>query len=77
MLCVSTMPQPAKMPHIFYDSDVAKWMEAVAYLIEKDPDGMREQEVLCEVLIVCMERAQREDGYLNSEHQQVSPHLIF
>ena len=33
-----------KKPHIFYDSDVAKWMEAVAYLIEKDPDGMREHE---------------------------------
>lgn len=66
-----------KKPHIFYDSDVAKWMEAVAYLIEKDPDGMREHEALCEELIDCMERAQREDGYLNSEHQQVSPHLIF
>lgn len=66
-----------KKPHIFFDSDVAKWMEAVAYLIEQDPDGMREHEALCEELIDCMERAQREDGYLNSEHQQVSPHLIF
>lgn len=66
-----------KKPHIFYDSDVAKWMEAVAYLLEKDPEAMREHEALCEELIDCMERAQREDGYLNSEHQQVSPHLIF
>ena len=66
-----------KKPHIFYDSDVAKWMEAVAYLTLQDPDGMREHEALCEELIDCMERAQREDGYLNSEHQQVSPHLIF
>ena len=66
-----------KKPHIFYDSDVAKWIEAVAYLIEQDPDNMREHEALCEELIDCMERAQREDGYLNSEHQQVSPHLIF
>ena len=66
-----------KKPHIFYDSDVAKWMEAVAYLTLQDPDSMREHEALCEELIDCMERAQREDGYLNSEHQQVSPHLIF
>lgn len=69
--------ETGKKPHIFYDSDVAKWMEAVAYLIEQDPDNMREHEALCEELIDCMERAQREDGYLNSEHQQVSPHLIF
>lgn len=66
-----------KKPHFFYDSDVAKWMEAVAYLLEQDPAGMREHENLCEELIDCMERAQREDGYLNSEHQQISPHLIF
>ncbi len=66
-----------KKPHFFYDSDVAKWMEAVAYLIEQDPDAMREHEALCEELIDCMERAQRPDGYLNSEHQQISPHLIF
>ncbi len=66
-----------KKPHFFFDSDVAKWMEAVAYLLEQDPEGMREHEALCEELIDCMERAQREDGYLNSEHQQISPHLIF
>ncbi len=66
-----------KKPHFFYDSDVAKWMEAVAYLLEKDPKAMREHEALCEELIDCMERAQRPDGYLNSEHQQISPHLIF
>ena len=66
-----------KKPHFFYDSDVAKWMEAVAYLLEQDPTGMREHEALCEELIGCMERAQRPDGYLNSEHQQIDPHLIF
>lgn len=66
-----------KKPHFFFDSDVAKWMEAVAYLIVQNPDGMREHEALCEELIDCMERAQREDGYLNSEHQQIDPHLIF
>ena len=66
-----------KKPHFFFDSDVAKWMEAVAYLLEQDPESMREHEALCEELIECMERAQRDDGYLNSEHQQIDPHLIF
>ena len=66
-----------KKPHYFFDSDVAKWMEAVAYLLEQDPESMREHEALCEELIECMERAQRDDGYLNSEHQQINPHLIF
>lgn len=66
-----------KKPHVFFDSDVAKWMEGVAYLMQKDREGMREQEALCEELISCMESAQRDDGYLNSEHQQISPHLIF
>ena len=66
-----------KKPHYFFDSDVAKWMEAVAYLLEQDPESMREHEALCEELIECMERAQRDDGYLNSEHQQIDPHLIF
>ena len=45
-----------RKPHYFFDSDVAKWMEAVAYLIEKDPDSMRAHEALCEELIDCMER---------------------
>ncbi len=66
-----------RKPHFFFDSDVAKWIEAVAYLLEQDPEAMREHEALCEELIDCMERAQRPDGYLNSEHQQISPHLIF
>ncbi len=66
-----------KEPHIFYDSDVAKWMEAVAYLIAKDPDSMREHEALCEELIDCMEAAQRPDGYLNSTFQQIKPDQIF
>ena len=66
-----------KKPHIFFDSDAAKWIEGVAYLAQKDPDAMREHLELCEELIDCMERAQRPDGYLNSEHQQISPDLIF
>ncbi len=64
-------------PHYYYDSDVAKWMEGVAYLYEKDPASMESHIALCEELIDCMEKAQRPDGYLNSEHQQIEPELIF
>ena len=66
-----------RRPHIFFDSDVAKWMEAVAYLAVKDPEGMQEHLALCEQLIACMEAAQRPDGYLNSTHQQLMPEQIF
>ena len=64
-------------PHVFFDSDVAKWMEAISYLIEKDPTAMHEHEALCEELIDCMEKAQRPDGYLNSTFQQIHPEKIF
>lgn len=66
-----------RRPHVFFDSDVAKWMEAVAYLYEKDPTSMTENIALCEELIECMEKAQRPDGYLNSAHQQLTPETIF
>lgn len=66
-----------RRPHVFFDSDVAKWMEAVAYLSVKDPAAMREHLALCEELIGCMEAAQRPDGYLNSTHQQLMPENIF
>ncbi len=66
-----------RRPHFYYDSDVAKWMEAVAYLYTKDPASMKAHIALCEELIDCMLLAQRIDGYLNSEHQQIEPEKIF
>ena len=66
-----------KRPHIFYDSDVAKWIEAVAYLMEHDRKAMHEHEALIDELVTCMAAAQREDGYLNSFHQQIEPQNIF
>ena len=67
----------AKTPHIFYDSDVAKWIEAVAYIMLKDRDSMKENEVLIDDMVDCMEKAQRDDGYLNSTTQQIAPQLKF
>ena len=63
-------------PHVYFDSDVAKWIEAVAYLI-KSGNKCEEEKKLCEELIASMEKHQRDDGYLNSYFQQIDPENIF
>lgn len=60
-----------KKPHIFWDSDIAKWMESVAYLVEKQP--MPELEALVEETIDCFERQQDFQGYVNSFFTGVAP----
>lgn len=50
-------------PHIFWDSDVAKWIEGAAYIIKKHPDS--ELENIIEGVIDCIEKNQGEDGYFN------------
>ncbi len=64
-------------PHKYYDSDVAKWIEAVSYLIIKDKDGYAEEQKLIDSLVERMAAAQLEDGYLNSRYVQVEPELRF
>ncbi len=51
-------------PHIFWDSDVAKWMEAAAYILQKKSDADLEEKV--EAIIDEIEKNQWEDGYFNS-----------
>ena len=51
-------------PHIFWDSDVAKWMEAAAYILQKKDDPDLEAKV--ESIIDEIEKNQWEDGYFNS-----------
>ena len=58
-------------PHIFFDSDIAKWMEAVAYDWEKAP--LPEFETLMEETIDNLERQQTPDGYVNSYFNFVEP----
>ncbi|MBQ3489677.1 MAG: glycoside hydrolase family 127 protein [Clostridia bacterium] len=53
-----------KRPHIFWDSDVAKWMEAAAYILQKRSDADLEEKV--EAIIDEIEKNQWEDGYFNS-----------
>ncbi|MCJ8007544.1 glycoside hydrolase family 127 protein [Lederbergia wuyishanensis] len=49
---------------VFQDSDVAKWLEAVAYSLAADPNP--ELEKTSDKLIELLGRAQQEDGYLNT-----------
>lgn len=63
--------------HYFYDSDAAKWIEGVAYLIEHDRASQKDNEAFIDELVDCMAAAQRDNGYLNSYHQQITPDEIF
>ncbi|MBE5779862.1 MAG: glycoside hydrolase family 127 protein [Clostridiales bacterium] len=49
---------------VFQDSDVAKWLEAVAYSLLIRPDAALEKRA--DELIALVGRAQQEDGYLNT-----------
>lgn len=48
----------------FQDSDLAKWLEAAAYILEANPD--KELEKTADEAIELIGMAQQEDGYLNS-----------
>ena len=62
-------------PHIFWDSDVVKWMEGVAYLMEESPEP--ELEALVDEMIDNIAQNQRSDGYFNSYFLSVEPSKIF
>ena len=62
-------------PHIFWDSDVVKWIEGVAYLIEELPEP--ELEALVDEMIDNIAQNQRSDGYFNSYFLSVEPSKIF
>ena len=49
---------------VFQDTDLAKWLEAVAYRLETHPDA--ELEKLADEAIELIEKAQQPDGYLNT-----------
>lgn len=64
-----------KKPHIFWDSDVVKWIEGVAYLIQESPEP--ELEALADEMIDAIAESQRSDGYFNSYFLSVAPSQIF
>lgn len=49
---------------VFQDSDVAKWLEAVGYLLSSERDS--ELEKIADGVIDIIAKAQHEDGYLNT-----------
>ncbi|HHT49246.1 MAG TPA: glycoside hydrolase family 127 protein [Firmicutes bacterium] len=49
---------------VFQDSDLAKWLEAVAYSLTTNPDP--ELEELADQMVDLIGRAQQADGYLNT-----------
>jgi DUF1680 family protein len=49
---------------VFQDSDLAKWLEAVAYRLETHPDESLEK--TADGVIDIIEKAQQRDGYLNT-----------
>ena len=62
-------------PHIFWDSDTAKWIEGAAALLLHRKDA--ELEAKCDELIARACALQAEDGYLNSYFQVIEPENRF
>lgn len=60
-----------KRPHFFWDSDVAKWIESVAYLTRLSPEP--ELEELADRIIDDLVANQWEDGYFNIYYTVVEP----
>ena len=58
-------------PHKFWDSDVAKWIEAAAYSLTTHPD--ENLEALADGVIELISKAQQPDGYLNVHFTVVEP----
>jgi DUF1680 family protein len=59
------------VPHFFWDSDVAKWIEAAAYSLSTHPDP--HLDALLDEVIAKIAGAQQPDGYLNVYFTVVKP----
>ncbi len=59
------------VPILFWDSDVAKWIEAAAYSLATHPDA--QLDALLDRVIARIAAAQQPDGYLNSWFAAVEP----
>lgn len=56
---------------LFMDSDLYKWLEAVAYELARSPDS--ELERMAAETVSLIAKAQAPDGYLNSYYQAIKP----
>ncbi len=64
-------PGDEPVPHYFWDSDVAKWIEAASYSLAAHPDPDLDQ--LLDEVIEKIAGAQQPDGYLNVYFTVVEP----
>ncbi|QHQ63226.1 glycoside hydrolase family 127 protein [Anaerocolumna sedimenticola] len=62
-------------PHIFWESDVTKWIEGAAYFLQKKRDPELETKV--DELVERMVNTQDENGYLNAYFTVVEPDARF
>ncbi|MBL8095233.1 MAG: glycoside hydrolase family 127 protein [Anaerolineales bacterium] len=65
------VPNDQLQRHIFWDSDTAKWIEAVGYTLTAGRDATLEAQV--DEVIDWMSQIQESDGYLNSYFSIVEP----
>lgn len=65
----------ANKPHVFWDSDIAKWMEGSAYLLYfREDEKLRER---LETVIGYIEQGQTAEGYFNSAFLTLEPDKCF
>ncbi len=64
-------PGQPNPPHIFWEADVAKWMEAASYSLREQPDAKLQGQL--DELIDLLSAAQQPDGYLNAYYTVVEP----
>ncbi len=64
-------PGMEPVPHMFWDSDVAKWIEAASYSLATHPD--EKLAALVDEVVSLVVGAQRPDGYLNAHFTVVEP----
>jgi len=64
-------PGDENPPHIFWDSDVAKWLEAASCTLATHPNAAMRKRV--DETIALLAKAQQPDGYLNVHFTVVEP----
>ncbi len=64
-------PGAEPRPHFFWDSDLAKWIEAASYTLATRPDPALD--ALLDEVVALVVSAQRPDGYLNTYFTAVEP----
>lgn len=64
----SSWPVPK---HLFWDSDIAKWIESACYFLASHYDA--EIDAAVQYMVQTINTAQQEDGYLNVHYTVVDP----